>query len=83
MTILLVIAVILENAFAVMFNWRVFLAYFSVPSVKTIIMIVVSWLIVNKFDIDVMASLIAAYQVRRPVVCFGSRISSPHGPGRS
>jgi len=38
------------------------LAYFSLPGVKTIIMIVVSWLIVNTFGIDVMASLIAAYK---------------------
>jgi hypothetical protein len=62
LTMLFVVAVLLENAFAVIFNWRVFLAYFSLPGVKTIIMIVVSWLIVNTFGIDVMASLIAAYK---------------------
>ena len=62
LTMLFVVAVLLENAFAVIFNWRVFLAYFSLPGVKTIIMIVISWLIVNTFGIDVMASLIAAYK---------------------
>jgi hypothetical protein len=62
LTMLFVIAVLLENAFSVIFNWRVFLAYFSVRGVKTIIMIAISLLIVNAFGIDVMASLIAAYK---------------------
>ena len=62
LTMLFVVAVLLENAFSVMFNWSVFLAYFSLPGVKTIIMVVASWIIVSMFHIDVMASLIAAYQ---------------------
>jgi hypothetical protein len=62
LTMLFVIAVLLENALSVIFNWRVFLAYFSVRGAKTIIMIFISWLIVNAFGLDVMASLIAAYK---------------------
>lgn len=62
LTMLFVIAVLLENALSVIFNWRVFLAYFSVRGVKTIIMIAISLLIVNAFGVDVMASLIAAYK---------------------
>jgi hypothetical protein len=62
LTMLFVIAVLLENALSVIFNWRVFLAYFSVRGAKTIIMIVISLLIVNAFGLDVMASLIAAYK---------------------
>lgn len=62
LTMLFVIAVVLESAFAVLFNWSVFLVYFSVRGVKTIVMIGASWLIVNAYDIDVLASLIAAYK---------------------
>jgi hypothetical protein len=62
LTLLLVVAVLLENAFATIFNWRVFLAYFSSKGVKTIVMVVVSLIVVNVFDIDVVASLISAYK---------------------
>jgi hypothetical protein len=66
LTMAFVIAVLLENAFSVIFNWRVFLVYFSLAGVKTIIMIAISLLIVNAFGIDVMASLIAAYKSPPP-----------------
>ena len=62
LTMLFVVAVLLENAFAVIFNWRVFLTYFSLRGVKTIIMVGASLLIVWQFRIDVMANLIAVYQ---------------------
>jgi len=62
LTILFVIAVMLESAFAVIFNWRVFLAYFSVRGVKTILMIVFSFAVVYTFGLDVLANLIAAYK---------------------
>jgi hypothetical protein len=42
LTMLFVIAVLLESAFAVIFEWRVFLAYFSVRGIKPIIMIAAS-----------------------------------------
>lgn len=62
LTELFVVALLLESAFAVIFNWRVFLAYFSLRGVRTIVMISASWLIVYKFHLDVLANLIAAYQ---------------------
>ncbi|MGH6880777.1 MAG: hypothetical protein ACREFM_07655, partial [Hypericibacter sp.] len=61
LTVLFVVAVLLENAFSVLFNWRVFLAYFDRRGVKTIIMVIVSLIIVNAFSLDVMASLLSAY----------------------
>jgi hypothetical protein len=61
LTIAFVIAVLLENALAVIFNWRVFLAYFSLTGVKTIVMFVLALIVVRTFHLDVMASLIAAY----------------------
>lgn len=62
LTQLFVIAVLLESAFATIFNWRVFLAYFSRTGVKTLVMIVGSLLVVNIFDVDVLASLLSAYK---------------------
>jgi len=61
LTILLVAAILIENALAVLFNWRVFLTYFSLRGVKTIISVIVSYLIVTSFDLDVVASLLNAY----------------------
>src|SRR6516164_453340 len=46
LTMLFVVALLLESAFSVIFNWRVFLTYFSTRGVKTIIMITISLIIV-------------------------------------
>lgn len=62
LTALFVTAVILESAFAVIFNWRVFLSYFSASGVKTIVMVVVSLMVVYLLDLDIVASLVAAYK---------------------
>src|SRR5262245_45433242 len=62
LTVLFVTAILLESAFSIIFNWRVFLAYFSSRGVRTIIMVAVSLLIVNIFDLDILADLISAYQ---------------------
>lgn len=61
LTILLVLAVVVENALAVIFNWRVFLAYFSLRGVRTVIMVAVSYALVETFDKDVLGSLLEAY----------------------
>ena len=60
-TILLVIAVLVESALEVLFNWRVFRAYFSISGVKTLINFGVSLLIVIGFGIDVMSTLLNVY----------------------
>jgi hypothetical protein len=60
---LFVVALLLESAFSTIFNWRVFLTYFSTRGVKTIIMIVISFIVVYVFDFDAIASLIAAFKL--------------------
>lgn len=60
-TILLVIAVLVESALEVVFNWRVFRAYFSVSGIKTLINFAVSLMIVIAFKIDVMTDLLNVY----------------------
>jgi len=62
LTMLFVIAVLLESAFALLFSWRVFLTYFSVTGVKTIIMFAIAWVVVYKFGVDILASLINVYR---------------------
>jgi hypothetical protein len=63
LTMLFVVALLLESAFSTIFNWRVFLTYFSTRGVKTIIMIVISLIVVNVFSFDAIASLIAAFKL--------------------
>ena len=60
-TILLVLSVLIENALAVIFNWRVFRSYFSVTGIKTIISFAVAFIIVKGFEMDVISSLLAVY----------------------
>jgi hypothetical protein len=66
LTKLFVLAVLLESALSIIFNWRVFLTYFSLRGVKTIIMVAVSYVFVRWFHIDIVADLIHAYQPLSP-----------------
>ncbi|NJO37350.1 MAG: hypothetical protein HC871_06670, partial [Rhizobiales bacterium] len=61
LTILLVLAILIENALAVIFNWRVFLTYFSLRGIRTPIMIAVAFVVARLFEIDLVAALMAAY----------------------
>lgn len=61
LTVLLVVAILIENALALIFNWRVFRAYFSVSGLKAVISFVVSLIVVIQFKLDIMSSLLAAY----------------------
>jgi hypothetical protein len=70
LTMLFVLAVLLENAFSVIFNWRVFLTYFSLGGVKTIIMIAISYALVVGCKIDIVASLIKTYTNHAPLGSF-------------
>lgn len=63
LTMLFVTAVILESAFSIIFNWRIFLSYFSASGVKTIVMVAVSLVVVYVFNLDIVASLVAAYKM--------------------
>lgn len=57
-----VLALLLESAFALVFNWRVFNILFVGKAVRTPIMFAGAYLVVWKFDFDLMASLINAYR---------------------
>jgi hypothetical protein len=61
LVILFVLAVLLESALAVIFNWRLFLEFFYGRGVRTLVMIVVSAAAVWAFKIDVLATMLKAF----------------------
>lgn len=56
-----VLALLLENAFALLFNWRVFQLFFAGRAWKTPIMFLASYLAVKVFNVDLMGGLVNAY----------------------
>jgi len=61
---LFALAVILENALALIFNWRVFLSRFSQRGIRTPIMLGFALIIVYTFKIDVVGTLIENYKAQ-------------------
>ena len=59
-----VLAVVLESAFALLFNWRLFLEFFVGKAWRTPIMFLGALVVVRAFDLDLMAQL---FQVYNPV----------------
>lgn len=57
-----VLALLLESAFALLFNWRLFQEFVVGRSWRTIIMFAVSLTVVRQFDLDLMATLFDAYR---------------------
>lgn len=66
LTMLLVSAFVIENALAVLFNWRVFLTYFSLRGIKTPISVIVSFIVVWWAGLDIVQALLAAYLTDPP-----------------
>lgn len=60
---LFVLAILIENALAVLFNWRLFRAYFNLRGVKTLVMIVISLIAVFSFNLNIVAELLLQYDV--------------------
>jgi hypothetical protein len=56
-----VLALLLESAFALLFNWRLFQVYFIGKAWRTPIMLASAWLVVEAFNFDLMAALMSAY----------------------
>lgn len=58
----LVIAILLESAFELLFNWRLFQAFFVGKAWRTPIMFAISLLVSRQFDIDILGPLFDAYR---------------------
>jgi hypothetical protein len=54
------IAVVLESALALVFNWRPFLKYFDGRGVKSLISLALGWAVAASLDLDVVQRLYAA-----------------------
>lgn len=59
-----VIALLLESAFALLFNWRLFHEFLVGKAWRTPIMFAGALIVVRAFDLDLMASLFDAYNPR-------------------
>ena len=58
---LFLVAVLLEQALSAVFNWRPFLENFNARGVKTVISVVVAYLVVHAFRLDFFRDLVNAY----------------------
>jgi hypothetical protein len=61
LTMLFVLAVLLESALSVIFNWRLYLVIFNSRGVKTLIMLILAWVAVDQLGIDIVADLLGSY----------------------
>ncbi len=57
----LVLAILLENGLALIFNWRPFLEIFSRRAVQPVIAFCVAYLLVRQFNFDAISRLFVAY----------------------
>jgi hypothetical protein len=57
-----VLALLLESAFALLFNWRLFQEFFVGRAWRTPIMFAISLVIVRRFDLDLLEQVFAAYR---------------------
>jgi hypothetical protein len=58
---LFVLAVILESALAILFNWRPFIATFDGRATKPLIALIVAFALVKSLNLDVVGSLVRTY----------------------
>jgi hypothetical protein len=58
--VLFVLAVVLESALAVLFNWRPFVETFNARAVRPLVSFIVAYLFVEAFTLDIVTSLINA-----------------------
>jgi hypothetical protein len=58
---LFVLAILVEQGLAVIFNWRPFLLLFDAKGVRTIIAVGFAWIFVDHFDLDITSKLANIY----------------------
>ena len=58
---LLVLAILIESGLSVIFDWTVYRAYFAKSALKPVIAVIVSFLVVRTFELDILAELLESY----------------------
>lgn len=61
LVVLFVVAVLIESALSTLFNWRLFLQVFNGRGMKTLIAIIVAWVVVDMLKLDIVQQLLMAY----------------------
>jgi hypothetical protein len=61
-----VIALLLESGLAILFNWRPFLLYVDGRGLRTVISVIVAYVFVAHFQIDIVTRLVNVYSQRNP-----------------
>jgi hypothetical protein len=56
--VLFVLAVLIESALAILFNWRPFVETFNPRAVRPLISVVVAYIFVESFDLDIVTNLV-------------------------
>lgn len=60
--VVFLLAVLLESGLAIVFNWRPFVTYFDGRAVKPVVSFLISFVLVEYYDFDVVTSLVNLYQ---------------------
>jgi hypothetical protein len=56
--VLFVLAVLIESALAIVFNWRPFVETFNARAVRPLVAVVVAYIFVEGFDLDIVTNLV-------------------------
>lgn len=72
--LLFILAVVLESALAVLFNWRPFVETFNARAVRPLVAFVVAYIFVDQFSLDVVTSLVNASTTLNYPVNFPGKI---------
>jgi hypothetical protein len=75
--LLFALAVVLESALAILFNWRPFVETFNSRAVKPVVSLAVSYFFISKFSLDLVTALVnAATSASTPVSPEGLLLTS-------
>lgn len=56
--VLFVLAVLIESALAILFNWRPFVETFNARAVRPLVSVIVAYIFVEAFDLDIVTNLV-------------------------
>ncbi|MEI9423438.1 hypothetical protein O7A70_19930 [Mesorhizobium sp. Cs1299R1N1] len=64
--VLFVLALVLESALAILFNWRPFIETFNARATRPLIAFAFSWFVVSMFNLDITTSLVNSVTAHNP-----------------
>lgn len=64
--IFLVLSVALEAALTPLFNWRIYMRHLEGKGAKTVITVILAYLVLYRYDLDVFRDIVVAFGVAEP-----------------